>query len=179
MNISLRTLLPTTAMLVAGLGLAACGSSSSSSSSTTTTKAAKPAATTAAVIKTTKNPNLGTILVDGASGKTVYTLTKNGAAVACTGSCLSVWPPVMLPAGSSTATGGAGVSGLTVVSATGGQQVADKGLPLYTFSGDAAAGDAAGDGLSSFGGTWHVVTVGKAAAPAASTTTTSSSGSGY
>jgi len=68
----------------------------------------------AAVIKATDNATLGKILVD-ANGKTVYTLTNGGAAVACTGGCLSVWPPVMLPSGSSTATGGAGVSGLTVV----------------------------------------------------------------
>jgi predicted lipoprotein with Yx(FWY)xxD motif len=29
---------------------------------------------------------------------------------------------------------------------------------LYTFSGDTAAGQAHGEGIQSFGGTWHVVT---------------------
>ncbi|HEY3724650.1 MAG TPA: hypothetical protein VGN59_14960 [Acidimicrobiia bacterium] len=176
MNLSTRTLLSTTAVLAAVVGLAACGSSSSSSPATSTTKAASQP-TAAAVIKTTDNATLGKILVD-ANGKTVYTLTNAGAAVACTGGCLSVWPAVMLPSGTSTATGGAGVTGLTVVTTANGKQVAAKGLPLYTFANDTAAGDAKGDGLASFGGTWHVVKVsgGTAPAPAASSTT---SGSGY
>jgi predicted lipoprotein with Yx(FWY)xxD motif len=171
MKLSTRSLLPATAMLVAVVGLAACGSSSSNSSPATTTN--KPAAqpTVAAVIKSANNPNLGKILVD-ASGKTVYTLTNNGAAVACTGGCLAAWPPVVLAAGASTATGGSGVSGLTVVTMPMGKQVAEKGLPLYTFANDTAAGDAKGDGLSSFGGTWHVVKLSGGAAPAASSSTT-------
>ena len=178
MRVSRRSLFPTAVVLVAGFGLAACGSSSSSGSSgTSTTRDATPAApTSAAIIKTTSNPTLGKILADS-SGRTVYTLTEAGAAVACTGSCLAAWPPVLLPAGETSAAGGAGVSGLTVVTVADGKQVAERGLPLYTFSADTAAGDTKGDGLSSFGGTWHAVKVGKAA-PAASTTTTTS-GSGY
>ncbi len=173
MNISRRILLPST-VLIAVVGLAACGSSSSSSTksstSSTTTKAAN---TSTAVIKTANASGIGTILVD-AGGKTVYTLTKNGAAVPCTGACLTVWPPVLLPAGTDTATGGSGVTGLAVVSATGGKQVTSKGLPVYTFANDTAAGDVKGDGLSSFGGTWHAVTVTKA--PVQTSSTTSSSG---
>ena len=170
-----RSLLPVTVTLVAVVALAACGGSSSktstksSSSSSSTTKAA---ATTNAVIKTADNASLGTILVD-ANGKTVYTLTNNGAAVACTGGCLTAWPPVLLPAGTTNAAGGAGVTGLAVVTVAGGTQVTSKGLPLYTFSGDAAAGDANGDGLASFGGTWHVVTIKKATVATSSTTTRS------
>ncbi len=83
-----------------------------------------------------------------------------------------------LPSGTSTATGGSGVSGLTVVTITGGKQVADKGLPLYTFAQDTAAGDTKGEGLSGFGGTWHVVKLGAPAA-ASSTTTTAPYSSGY
>jgi predicted lipoprotein with Yx(FWY)xxD motif len=176
MNLSPRSLLPTTIVLAAVVGLAACGSSSSSSSPDTSTTKAASQPTAAAVIKTTDNSTLGKILVD-ANGKTVYTLTNGGAAVACTGGCLTVWPPVMLPSGTSSATGGAGVTGLTVVTTANGKQVANKGLPLYTFANDTAAGDAKGDGLSSFGGTWHVVKVGTAPAPApAASSTTSSSG---
>ena len=66
---------------------------------------------------------------------------------------------------------------LTVVTTANGKQVADKGLPLYTFTNDTAAGDAKGEGLSSFGGTWHVVKVGTA--PAASSTTSTTTSSGY
>ena len=48
-------------------------------------------------------------------------------------------------------------------------------LPMYRFSKDKDDGDAYGEGLQSFGGTWHVVKTGAGA----STTPTSSSGSGY
>src|SRR5262245_42938468 len=167
-----RRLLPVAATLVAVAALAACGSDSSSSDSTTTTKAASPstAAKKAAVIVTTTSPTLGRILVD-AGGKTVYTLTKDGKAVACTGACLGVWPPVKLPAGETTATGGPGVTGLGV---SDDQVTADQ-LPLYTFAGDAAAGQTGGEGIESFGGVWHVVKVGGASSTGSTTPTTAKS----
>ena len=34
------------------------------------------------------------------------------------------------------------------------------GAPVYTFQGDASAGSANGEGITSFGGTWHVVKAG-------------------
>jgi hypothetical protein len=37
-------------------------------------------------------------------------------------------------------------------------QVALRGRPLYRFSGDHAKGEANGEGIESFGGTWHAVT---------------------
>jgi predicted lipoprotein with Yx(FWY)xxD motif len=178
MNISPRSLLATTAVLTAAVGLAACGSSSSSGSSASSTTKAASQPTAAAVVKVADNPSLGRILVD-ASGRTVYTLTNGGAAVACTGGCLAAWPPVTLPSGASTAVGGSGVSGLTAVTISGGKQVADKGLPLYTFANDTAAGEAKGEGLSSFGGTWHVVKVGGTAAASSTTTTSAPYSSGY
>ena len=41
-----------------------------------------------------KSDKLGTILADK-SGMTLYTLTNNGKAVACTGACLQAWPPLV------------------------------------------------------------------------------------
>lgn len=173
---TLRTLLPLVLIVVAALALAACGSDSKSSSATTTTQPSTSnstkSATTAAVIDTAKNASIGTILVN-ADGKTVYTLTKDGAAVPCTGACLTVWPPVLLPSGTESATGGNGVSDISAVTVSSGKQVTSKGLPLYTFANDTAAGDAKGDGLSSFGGTWHVVTIQKTASGTSSTTSSS------
>jgi predicted lipoprotein with Yx(FWY)xxD motif len=143
----------------ATLSLAACGSSgSSSSSSKPKSSSSTPAPATPAAVKTSTNSKFGTILVD-TSGKTVYTLTNGANAVPCTGQCLNFWPPVIAPAGSSGVTV-AGVSGLATVAATAGQQVTHMGLPLYTFAKDQAAGDATGDGVNSFGGTWHVVKIG-------------------
>ncbi|HEY1741011.1 MAG TPA: hypothetical protein VGI86_20015 [Acidimicrobiia bacterium] len=127
----------------------------------------------------------GDALVDS-QGMTLYTLTNNGKAVACTGACASAWPPLTTTAASVTAA--SGVTGLATAKDASGTQVTDKGLPLYRFSGDKAAGDANGDGLTSFGGTWHIVTTAAstgantptpAPAPATPTTSSSSSGGGY
>ena len=173
--------------------LAACGSDSGSSNaktkdSTTTTKAASGSggAGAAVVVKTASNPDLGTILVD-ADGKTLYTLTNNGTAVPCTGPCLTAWPPLLLPAGTTTATGSSDVTDLGTTAATGGEQVTQAGLPLYRFAADMAAGEAKGEGLNSFGGVWHVVKVGGASSSGGagatggsdSTTSTTSMSSGY
>ncbi len=143
--------------------LAACGSSSSTASAgaqpSTSNSTAAPTTTaaTAADVKTASNATLGTVLVGG-TGNTVYTLTDaSGKAVACTGQCLTFWPPLLLASGSTTASGASGVTGLATVSAGGGTQVTENGLPLYYFSGDKAAGTANGEGIASFGGTWHIV----------------------
>jgi predicted lipoprotein with Yx(FWY)xxD motif len=155
---------PFALVAVAAVALAACGSSgstaatkpkatpapSSSQSPTTTAAGAAP------VVETATNAKLGQLLVD-ADGKTLYTLTNSGKAVACTGQCLQFWPPLVLPSGTTSATGGAGVTGLGTVAASGGTQVTANGLPVYRFSGDSAAGDANGEGISSFGGVWHAV----------------------
>lgn len=177
----LRRLLPVTALLVALVALAACGSSSGSSSdatTTTTTTAPSSTGSKTVVIKTVDDATLGKILVD-ADGKTVYTLTRDGTAVACADACLQVWPPVLLPSGTTEAAGAAGVTGLAVTSIAAGEQVTSKGLPLYTFAADTATGDAKGDGITSFGGTWHVVKVGAASSSATSSTTESSGGYKY
>jgi predicted lipoprotein with Yx(FWY)xxD motif len=147
--------------------LAACGSSSSdaspaaqptnSTNSTNSTSAPTTGAPATTDVMAASNSKLGTVLVDSA-GKTLYTLTDaSGKAVACTGQCLTFWPPLLLPAGSTTASGASGVTGLATVSAGGGTQVTENGMPLFHFSGDNGPGTANGEGIVSFGGTWHVV----------------------
>lgn len=123
--------------------LAACGGSG-------TTHAAAPVAATNAAsdpsMTTTKqDSNLGSILADG-KGLTLYTLTNNGMAVACTGACAQVWPPL---------------------TSTNGAPVTSGGLPLYRFSGDRDSGDAYGEGMATFGGVWHVVKAGPSTASTA------------
>jgi predicted lipoprotein with Yx(FWY)xxD motif len=135
---------------------AACGSSSTSSTSSTTKATTSTSSSGPPAVQTANNSKFGTILVDS-QGRTLYTLTNNGANVPCTGACLAVWPPSLLPSGQTTVSTGPGVSNVTAVGATGGMQVAYKGMPLYRFSGDVNAGAANGDGINSFGGIWHVV----------------------
>ena len=166
------------------IALAACGGSSNSSSSkSTTTKKSTGTAAAAgtAVVKTANSSTLGTIVVDS-TGKTVYTLTNGSQQVPCSGACLQVWPAVSLPAGTTKATG-TGVSNVAAM----GTQVTINGAPVYTFSGDTAAGATNGEGITSFGGTWHVVKAGGSSGgggstvttAGASTSTTAKSGSGY
>jgi predicted lipoprotein with Yx(FWY)xxD motif len=164
------------------IALAACGGSSNSSSSKSTTTKKSTGTAAAAVVKTANSSTLGTIVVDS-TGKTVYTLTNGSQQVPCSGTCAQVWPAVSLPAGTTKATG----SGVKNVAAMG-TQVTINGVPVYTFQGDAAAGSTNGEGINSFGGTWHVVKVGGSSAGGGATATTAggstattakSSGSGY
>jgi predicted lipoprotein with Yx(FWY)xxD motif len=153
------------------VALAACGSSSKTTvsaagaqplaaSSSTTAKPVAPPSTAAAaakpVVMVAMTAKFGSILVD-AKGMTLYTLTNAGAAVACTGQCATFWPPLLLPSSAASAVGAKGVSGLGNTSGETGSQVTENGLPLYRFSMDKAPGDTNGDGISSFGGVWHVV----------------------
>ncbi|MDQ6698039.1 MAG: hypothetical protein M3Z46_11355 [Actinomycetota bacterium] len=172
-----------TLAIAAGGLLAGCGSSSKTSStattagaaSSTTTAAATPAEATLVTAK--KTDKLGTVLADKA-GMTLYTLTKNGKAVACTGACPKAWPPYAAPAGVSKPEGSHGIAGLSTVAGSDGTRlVAVGGLPLYHFVQDKDGEDAYGDGIASFGGVWHVVkttavpTKGAAGGPEKTTTT--------
>jgi len=165
--------------VVAVVGLAACGGSSSSSKSSKKSTPTTKAPASAAIVKTA-NSAKGTILVDN-QGKTVYTLTNAGQPAPCTDACLTVWPPLMLPAGTTKATGASGVTGLGTVAANGGQQVTHNGAPLYYFMGDQGAGTTNGDGINSFGGVWNVVQAGGGggSTPSTSTPATTSGGGGY
>ncbi len=139
--------------------------------------------TSAAGAKTTKTsvkvatvPGVGAVLVD-TSGKTLYTLTDaNGAAVACTGQCLSAWPAAMVSA-TAKVKAPKGVKSLSATTDT--HQITWKALPLYTFTGDPGPKTANGEGIASFGGTWHVVKVGKTASTTPTTAKSSSGYSGY
>ena len=101
----------------------------------------------------------GASVVVNAHGRTLYVLTPETARhVLCNGSCLSAWVPLRTGK-STTLKAGSGVKGkLGRLSRGGGSyQVTLRGLPVYTYIGDAGAGSATGDGLRSFGGTWHVI----------------------
>ena len=77
--------------------------------------------------------------------------------------CFRFWPPVTVKGRASKA---AGVKGkLGTFKRNGFTQVTLNGHPLYTYAGDGnRAGVVNGNGIKTFGGTWHVVTAGKASA---------------
>jgi predicted lipoprotein with Yx(FWY)xxD motif len=97
--------------------------------------------------------SLGRILV-GPSGMTLYMfMPDTSTSSACTGACASTWPPL---AGSlpSLGTGLAASDFGSLARSDGTTQVTFHGHPLYYFSGDKAAGDTNGQGLS---GKWYVL----------------------
>jgi predicted lipoprotein with Yx(FWY)xxD motif len=90
----------------------------------------------------------GTVLVDGKSGLTVYTFTKDvkdSGKSNCTTGCIDTWPALTVPAGA-TPTGGASLTGKlgTITRDDGTLQVTYNGMPLYFFKNDKAPGDANG-----------------------------------
>jgi len=101
----------------------------------------------------------GTPVVVSSHGRTLYVLTPETTKhLLCTGSCLSVWLPVKT--GKSTKLkAGNGVKGrLGRFSRGGGSyQVTLRGLPVYTYVGDSGSGTASGIGLTTNGGTWHIL----------------------
>jgi predicted lipoprotein with Yx(FWY)xxD motif len=98
--------------------------------------------------------DLGKMLVD-ADGRTLYLfLADTGSTSTCAGDCASTWPALTVT-GKPTAADGVDAAMLgTSKRPDGGEQVTFDGHPLYTFSGDSAAGDTNGEGI---GGVWYVV----------------------
>ena len=145
------------------LVLAACsGAATTAPASQTASQAAPPssapsaaaestapsAATTGATVEAKPVGQIGTKLVAGSNGLTVYTFTKDvkdSGKSNCSGDCAVTWPPLTVPAGGS-ATAGTGVTGTlaTITRDDGSVQVTYNGLPLYFFKNDKAPGDANG-----------------------------------
>jgi predicted lipoprotein with Yx(FWY)xxD motif len=119
-------------------------------------------------VSSTSDPSLGEVVLVSAGGRTLYALDPETAThLLCkTSACLRAWPPLTVPSRRTRLVGTRGVSGhLGLLRRRGGiLQVTFRGMPLYRFSGDRAGGEANGQGLHSFGGTWHAVSI--ALAPA-------------
>src|SRR3954469_14136276 len=121
--------------------------------STPTTSATTAKAPALKLAKT----GLGTIVVDG-KGRTLYAFghdLKNKSR--CSGACAQNWPPAAAPA-KPTVAKGIDRSKLKVIKrGDGSRQLSYNGHPLYRFVLDSARGDVNGQGVTAFGGTWHVL----------------------
>jgi predicted lipoprotein with Yx(FWY)xxD motif len=118
----------------------------------------------AATVKTGRA--LGKTVLVNQAGRTLYSLSaETHGRFICTGSCLSLWHPLVVGHGQKPA----GTHSLGTIRRPGGQtQVTYKGKPVYTFSGDSKPGDAKGEGFKDVG-VWHAASVGASTkkAPAA------------
>ncbi len=125
---------------------------------------ALPTAATAATKSVAKEgtvASLGKNVLTNNAGRTLYTLSneKNGK-FTCVGPCLKLWPPLIVPAGT-TPTGPAKLG--TVKRPDGRTQVTYKGRPLYTYTGDKKSGEANGEGIKNVG-IWHAATLASSSA---------------
>jgi predicted lipoprotein with Yx(FWY)xxD motif len=97
--------------------------------------------------------------------------------------CLKFWPPDKVSSAHAKLAKGPGVKGkLGVLHRHGFLQLTWNGHPLYMFMLDGGkSGIATGEGVMSFGGTWHVIKAGsgKRAPRTTTTTTTTSSSTAY
>jgi predicted lipoprotein with Yx(FWY)xxD motif len=127
------------------------------------TAAVAGAAQTRQVAKEAQNPTLSRTVLTTTKGRTLYSLSveSNGKFI-CTGSCLSIWHPLVVPAAVKP-TGPVKLG--TIERPDGRTQVTYKGRPLYSFGGDSKTGDANGEGIKDVG-TWHAASTGKLATPA-------------
>jgi predicted lipoprotein with Yx(FWY)xxD motif len=159
-------------IVAAGIAVVACSSpgASTASQAAPTTAASQPAPSSAAseappsvaasqpaasqpaaatTVEAKDVGTIGTVLVAGSNGMTVYIFTsdvKDSGTSACTGSCITNWPALTVAAGE-TPTGGSGVTGAlgTITREDDGTlQVTYNGLPLYFFANDKAPGDSNG-----------------------------------
>jgi predicted lipoprotein with Yx(FWY)xxD motif len=126
-------------------------------------------------IVATRHTSLGTVLVDS-RGHTLYLFEGDTSThVGCTGKCLAAWPPVTGKAGAS---GSAKSSELGTIRRGSSRQVTYDGHPLYTFAGDDAAGQVAGQGLVLDGKKWWAVSPSGSAMTASGKGSSGSSGGG-
>ncbi|MHA7290555.1 COG4315 family predicted lipoprotein [Arthrobacter sp. MDT3-24] len=156
-----------TGLAAAALIAALSGCGGSPGTTTTTPAATSPAATSAAptagsptaaaaVDLKTASSSAGNIVVD-ASGMSVYFFTKDvkdSGTSACTGACLTAWPPLLTTAAKPAAEGVTGTLG-TITTPDGAKQVTLNGLPLYYFAQDKKPGDVLGQGVNNV---WYLAT---------------------
>jgi len=160
--------------------LAACGGGGSTGSAIlpttpvatgSTTPATTPAKTPAPTAAPTMTPAptatvapaaapLATAQLAGSAGfvnaqsHTVYVFDNDLGAPGtstCNGQCAAVWPSVAASANT------VYVAPFSAIKRSDGSlQLAYAGRPLYTFIVDVAPGSIAGNGITSFGNTWHI-----------------------
>jgi predicted lipoprotein with Yx(FWY)xxD motif len=131
------------------------------------------AKTGSTTVKSVHNSSLGESILADNKGQTLYELSpETSSHLLCTSTaCFQFWPPYKVSKSAKlTSTGVKGK--LSKLHRGGFYQVALNGRPLYRFSADSHAGQANGQGIKSFGGTWHVVKTGAAKSSTTTTTTT-------
>jgi len=116
------------------------------------------------VAKKAQSEDLGATVLTRTNGHTLYSLSvETHGRFVCTGGCLGTWKPLVVAQGVKPK---GPVKLGTIRRPDGKTQVTFKGRPLYSFGGDAKAGEANGEGFKDVG-TWHAAKVaGASSSPA-------------
>jgi predicted lipoprotein with Yx(FWY)xxD motif len=119
------------------------------------------AASVTPTLNSARTPMLEKAVVVDAHGRTVYALSPETVhhLLCRSRACFTVWPPVTVRSRAVPLVAGRGVQGhLALLRRSDGKlEVTLRGMPLYRYAGDSAKGQANGEGIKSFGGTWHAV----------------------
>jgi predicted lipoprotein with Yx(FWY)xxD motif len=143
-------------LAIAAVGFAACGSSGTHDSPNAAPAApaaapASPGSTVAVKVGDTA----GAKILVGADGRTLYGFTNDTAAKStCYSACAQAWPPVIVDAQWTVGPGLDTSVFSTITRDDGTLQLTAGKWPLYEYSGDAAPGDANGQGS---GDVWFIV----------------------
>ncbi len=145
------------ALALAGAALIA-GAAGVATAGQSTAHAAAPTAKPQTVVAVAHRAKFGAILVNGKGFALYYWSREMHGKVACTGSCATIWPPVLLAKGVNAPMHVAGVMGTFGVAMRpdGSHQLTFDRHPLYTFQGDKTPTTILCDGVQG----WHVYRVG-------------------
>ena len=145
-------------MVVAGIaGVAIAALAGIAVAKSFTLGVSKNAKVTSAVTGVTKHEDIVSL-----RGVSVYTLSGDSKShQECTNAngCFGVWPPATVPSKNTKLTKAPGVKGTVGIWHEGSRfRLTLDNHPLYNFAGDLPKkGVANGEGITHFGGTWHVV----------------------
>jgi predicted lipoprotein with Yx(FWY)xxD motif len=157
-----------TALGAASLGLAALAVMGGPASASGAGKAVTKATTaTKVVVDEVSVAKYGKVLADQKGLALYYDTANKPMHFACTGDCLTAWPPLVLAKGQTAALAGTGVTGLGTVRGPSGLQVTWQGKALYTFAED-TKGTVTGQGI---GHVWFVAQLAAATTKAPASTT--------
>lgn len=109
-------------------------------------------------VKVAKNDTYGDYLVDSQGMALYLFVNAKGESQPCTTeACLATWP-IVTSQGNPLAGEGLNKNLLgTILHPNNSNQVTYHTWPLWYFAGDNQAGDINGQGISSFGGTWYLI----------------------
>lgn len=142
-----------TAIGAAALGLATLAVIGGPASASGTGRAdTKATASTKVAVDEVSVAKFGKVLVDQKGLALYYDTANKPMHFACTGDCLTAWPPLVVAKGQAAALAGKGVTGLGTVRGPSGLQVTWQGKALYTFAED-TKGTVTGQGI---GHVWFV-----------------------